>query len=502
MTASALTARTGTVVGDRFELTKFIAAGGMGEIWAARDLRLGRRVAVKLLPGEFADTKEFRDRFRAEARAIASINHPNVVSVFDFGEGQGPDGVWTAYLVMELVAGPPLSTLIGNRGPLPAGQVASIIEQAAAGLAAAHARGLVHRDVKPGNLLVAADGTVKVTDFGIAAAADPAAAATGTVVGTAQYLSPEQAAGQPAGPRSDLYSLGVVAFTALTGGPPFDRPTEMATALAHLRDETPPLPAGTPPLLAELVRGLLAKDPADRPATAAEVARLAAAAMPTSPPRVPQQVPPPVAPAAGVIAATRSGGDHRRAVITKAGALRVGAVALMTSCALVGLAASAGGAPTQVDVPRLTGEQLTQAQAALARAGLAATVRTVDVAEVPAGVVVGERPGSGWRVSRGSSVQLTVASGRVRVDATDYVGQPYGDAVSRLSAAGLLPVEQFVTSAEPSGTVLSVSPAGEISVGSEVTIAVALPAPVALAPPSPPASPRHDGRPTRHGNDH
>ncbi len=259
----------------RYRLDRRIATGGMGEVWQATDAVLGREVAVKVLKREYADDATFRSRFETEARNAAALHHPNVASVFDFGERPADDGDGPPqpYLVMELVRGEPLSALLRGGEPMPAETAADLVGQAADGIAAAHALGIVHRDVKPANLLVTPDGTVKITDFGIARAADAVALTqTGQVIGTPQYLSPEQAEGKPATQASDIYSLGVVLYECLAGRRPFDADSSIATALAHVRSEPPPLPDDVPAHLRETVAVALAKDPAARFTSAAAFA--------------------------------------------------------------------------------------------------------------------------------------------------------------------------------------------------------------------------------------
>lgn len=258
----------GTVLGGRYTLTQRIAVGGMGEVWASTDTILGRSVAVKLLHPGLSTEGDFVERFRAEARHTASLHHPNIATVFDFGEDEG-----TAYLVMELVLGQPLSQVIAERAPLSAPETAAIMAQAATALEAAHQGGVIHRDVKPANILITPEGTAKLTDFGISLAlASAPLTQIGEVLGTAQYLSPEQALGQSATTASDIYSLGVVGYEMLTGQRPFDSATVAATALAHVNQPPPPLPDTVPAGIRDVINASLAKDPAARPASAVAVA--------------------------------------------------------------------------------------------------------------------------------------------------------------------------------------------------------------------------------------
>ena len=258
----------GVVLAGRYRLDQPIAAGAVGEVWRGLDVMLGRPVAVKLLRAGYAQHADTLARFRAEARHAGSLSHPGIAHVYDYGELDPPH---PPFLVMELVDGPSLAGLLAD-GPLDAARVMDVVAQAAAGLHAAHRAGLVHRDIKPGNLLVGRDGVVKITDFGIAHAAGSAPLTrTGTLIGTPAYLAPERVAGAPATPASDLYSLGVVAYECLAGAAPFSGiPVEVA--LAHRDRPLPPLPAPVPGEVAALVTRLAAKDPAARPASAGQVA--------------------------------------------------------------------------------------------------------------------------------------------------------------------------------------------------------------------------------------
>ncbi|WP_066300498.1 protein kinase domain-containing protein [Arthrobacter luteolus] len=264
---------SGITLGGRFQLTDRIAIGGMGEVWKARDLVLGRIVAIKILKEEYTGDPGFLNRFRAEARHTALLNHEGIANVFDYGEEEG-----SAYLVMELVPGQPLSSIIEREKVLSPDRTLSIIGQTATALAVAHRQGLVHRDVKPGNLLIMPDGRVKITDFGIARLADQVPlTATGQVMGTAQYLAPEQATGQQATGSSDIYALGVIGYELLAGTRPFSGESQIAIALAQVNDTPPPLPESIPAPVRALIMSMLAKDPADRPADAEALARAVAA---------------------------------------------------------------------------------------------------------------------------------------------------------------------------------------------------------------------------------
>ncbi len=262
---------TDYVLDDRYTLIERIATGGMGEVWRGADQILGRQVAIKMLAAVHAGDEQFRARFRAEARYASSLAHPGITRVFDYGEHSPLGG---PYLVMELVDGQPLSEILERYGRLEPYVVLDIVAQAARALDAAHRAGIVHRDIKPGNLLIMADGTTKITDFGIAKATlqDLSLTATGIVMGTALYVSPEQATGQPLTGSSDVYSLGVVAYECLAGDPPFVAEQPLAIAIMHKHDPVPPLPDDVPRPVADLVYAMLAKNPEDRPESARHVA--------------------------------------------------------------------------------------------------------------------------------------------------------------------------------------------------------------------------------------
>ena len=260
----------GLHLGNRYRLVRRIAVGGMGEVWVAADDALGREVAVKVLRSEYAGNEDFLNRLRTEARNSAALSHPNIAQMYDYGE-QDRSG----YLVMELVVGEPMADLLEREPVLPPSRLLPILSQTARALHAAHVAGVVHRDVKPGNILIDRTGTVKITDFGVSLAANQVPmTATGMVMGTAQYLSPEQAVGQAATGASDVYALGIVAYESVVGNRPFTGSTPVDIAVAHVNEPVPPLPSSIDPELAELVMTMLAKDPLARPPSAAALAQV------------------------------------------------------------------------------------------------------------------------------------------------------------------------------------------------------------------------------------
>ncbi|MET8152850.1 serine/threonine-protein kinase [Actinoplanes sp. NPDC049668] len=270
----------GVTLGGRYRLDERIAGGGMGDVWRGTDEVLGRTVAVKILLPALLDEPGFAERFRGEARTMATINHPGVVDVYDYGSDQQ-----LAFLVMEYVEGDALSRTLSRVGRLTPARTMALVAQAADALQAAHANGIVHRDVKPGNLLVRPNGTLVLTDFGIARSALVGQlTVAGSVLGTASYISPEQASGAVATAASDVYALGVVAYQCLSGHRPFDGSTPIEIAMKHVRDTPRPLPADIPPAVRAIVDRALAKDPGARWPTAsamAAVARQAASSLTT-----------------------------------------------------------------------------------------------------------------------------------------------------------------------------------------------------------------------------
>jgi len=456
-------------IAGRYALEERIATGGMGEVWRARDTVLDRRVAVKVLKSEYAADPKFLDRFRAEAKHAAGLSHPGIASVFDYGEIGD-----MAFLVMEYVDGEPLSALLARVGRLPADRTLDIVGQAALALQAAHDAGVVHRDVKPGNLLVRPDGVVKVTDFGIARVVDAAPVTqTGMVVGTAAYLSPEQAAGRPITPASDIYSLGVVSYECLTGERPFAGDSAVAIAMAHVSTPPPPLPKDTPPIVADLVDRSLEKQPERRPTSAGDFGRtaLALAATLRQGSGDTRLLTAPY-PTAAEPSAPRPVSDAERRRLRNI-FIAIGAAVVIVGFVL--LHSCAGGAQ-QVTMPPVTGESYDTAAKALHALGLNATRRVIHDAGHPAGLVLKQSVARGTRIGSGSSVTLTVASGprAETVDPTDYVGKPAADVTAALRAKNLVVTTKTTETKDVApGTVVSVAPGGTLHEGDTVTVTVA-----------------------------
>jgi serine/threonine-protein kinase len=416
------------LLADRYRLLERIAVGGMGEVWRADDVVLSRQVAVKTLRSEYSSERD-RARFRAEARHAARLAHPGIASVYDFGESH--DRAW---LVMELIDGEPLSHLLHREAPLPVERTLDIVSQTAVALHAAHLGGVVHRDVKPGNLLLRPDGVLKVTDFGIASAADaPSLTQTGLVVGTAYYLSPEQAAGRSGSPASDLYSLGVVAYECLTGNRPFRGDSAVSVALAHLHETAPDLPESVPPAVRDLVMRALAKRPEDRFPDAAAMAATAAALR------------------SGTAGVPPAGSSRHEPVGTPQGL----------------------PATERVPVPDRHGgsARLPGSGRRSARAAVSSTLVLLVALAGGAGV-------RALLTDEGSSTSgtTTAPAADSRTVALDgYAGRAGEEVRAELAGLGLLPRLAYDGVGYPVGTVSAVDPGGDVEVGSEVVVHVVPP---------------------------
>ena len=439
-----------TTLADRYLLLDRIATGGMGEVWRARDEVLSRTVAVKVLKAEYAADPSFLERFRAEARHTAALSHPGIANTFDYGEAPpAGGGDPLPFLVMELVDGEPLSALIAREAPLPPDRTLDIVGQAALALQAAHDAGVVHRDVKPGNLLIRPDGVVKVTDFGIARAVDAAPVTqTGMVVGTAAYLSPEQAAGKPITPASDIYGLGVVAYECLTARRPFDDASPVAVAMAHINSQPPALPKNVPPLVADFVNRALDKDPSRRQPSAGDFGRTALALATTlrgadtsdgfrdEPAHPPTKL---LTAAAPATAANDDEERERRRIRNIF--IAVGAVVVLLGFLLLH---SCGAGPSNGATPKT-------------------------------------KP----------STRVTPTATPFVVREAAYLGRPATVVRAELAKAGFNVTQTSVTSDRAAGSVVAVSPTGAVPPGGTITLTVAKAAP--KPPPAPTGKPKHGG---------
>jgi serine/threonine-protein kinase len=407
------------MLGSRYRLGEQIGAGGMARVYRAEDTRLDRTVAVKILSAQFADDPSFVDRFRREAQTAAKLNHPNVVGVYDNGAEDG-----TNYIVMEFVEGRTLAEFLSGGGRLSPTKSVEVAEAVCAALAYAHERGVVHRDIKPGNIMVTRDGLVKVMDFGIARLTTTAetVAQTAAVLGTAAYLSPEQAQGQGVDGRSDIYSLGCVLFELLTGSAPFSGDTAMAVAMKHIQD-APPVPSKVnseiTPQMDAVVMKALAKNRDNRYQNAEEfredLERLRRGELVSATPimAAPTQVidrRPPAHP--GEATAVLPPGEEEGRKWWVAALIIAGILAILAGGAYLLANALLSDAGRRVDVPNVVGRTLEEAQAELADRGLrvAPEVRSERQAGADPGTVIAQDPEEGESVPRGSEVTLTVAS--------------------------------------------------------------------------------------------
>jgi beta-lactam-binding protein with PASTA domain len=448
-----------TIVDGRYRVQSRLGSGGMAEVWSAADSQLGRRVALKLLASRFAADAAFRERFRREASAAAAMQHPNIVSIYDRGEWDG-----TSYIAMELVDGRTLKQLIQERGPLGPGPATDLAIEILKALRYAHKRGIVHRDIKPQNVLIDAEGAVKVADFGIAHAGASDMTETGAIVGTVQYISPEQAQGRPVSPRSDLYSVGVVLYELLTGQVPFDGEAPVSIALKQVSQ--PPVPPaqlepGIPPALEHVVMRALEKDPARRFGDADEFIAALERARRTPPVRQVVMDPTPGEPWAPVDEEDRGS--------------RWWAWLLV----LLVLAAAAAGAyfllaGKKVDVPSVVGKTTSEAADVLHRRGL--EVNFVNqVSQRKRGEVISQDPKAGSRAKEGSTVTARVSAGPGTAPVPQVEGRSQADAEDALKAAGFEPkVKHAYSDSVAKGKVISSSPAEgqEITKGRVVTLTV------------------------------
>jgi len=448
-----------TMIDGRYRALKRLGAGGMAEVWCAEDEVLGRRVAVKLLGGRYVTDPEFHERFRREAQAAAGLTHPNIVGIFDRSEWEG-----TPYIAMELVDGQTLKELVTERGPLPPHVAVGLVEQVLRALAYAHRRGIVHRDIKPQNVILDPEGEAKVADFGIARAGDSQMTQTGAIVGTVQYLSPEQANGHPVDRRSDLYSAGIVLYELLTGHVPFDGEAPVSIALKHVNERPVPpgqLRPGIPPALEAVVLRSLEKDPNLRFQSAEEF--IAALEQARRAPTRPIVVDP------GPVEPWVEEEERRsRAWLWALGALVVAALVVGGYFLLAG-----GG--EKVTVPNLVGRNADDAIAILQRRGLEPDIENVVSDKVDRDEVISQNPEAGDEVREGASVEIRVSAGPEQVTVPAVVGQSQDDAEQALEDAGFKSkVERAYSDSVPEGEVISASPepGRAVSKGRTVTLTV------------------------------
>lgn len=475
----------GLTFGGRYELQSRIAIGGMGEVWQATDLVIGRQVAIKILKDEYLGDPGFLERFRAEARHAALVNHEGIANVFDYGEEEG-----SAYLVMELVPGEALSTILEREHVLSTDKVLDIVAQTAAALQAAHAAGLVHRDIKPGNLLITPDGRVKITDFGIARIADQVPlTATGQVMGTVQYLSPEQASGHPASPTTDIYSLGIVAYEALAGRRPFTGESQVAIAMAQINETPPDLPVTVSEPVRNLVYACIAKNPADRPQSAAHLAR-AAQALRRGDVQGAAAAVPAVLGAAGATAATMlmpaaAGATAATTVLPSAAAGGVGAAGVSDAEALEEEPGGKKRSPWTWPLIVLI------AILAIVLIGTLIALALNQGNDNPPASTTSRPTSTSAPPTTQTPPPTSEAPQTIQVDRNAYIGMNVDEAAAQIEALGLPVVREAGAAATEPGlanTVSEVNPSGPVQPGTTITLTY-LTDPVApSAPSSPPTT--------------
>jgi len=476
-----------TLVDGRYKVLTRLGSGGMADVFCAEDQQLGRKVALKLLHRRFAADAEFVERFRREASAAAGLQHPNVVGVYDRGTWDG-----TYYIAMEYLPGRTLKDVIRQEAPLDPVRAIDLTTQILKAARFAHRRGIVHRDLKPHNVIVDDEDRVKVTDFGIARAGASDMTETGSIMGTAQYLSPEQAQGHAVSPASDLYAVGVILFELLTGHVPFDAESAVTIALKHVSEPPPPPSAfdpAVPPALETIVLWALAKDPAQRPAdadafiAALEEARdVVLAGETASGPRTAAfaAVPPATAATLAAAAAAYDPPPPAYAPYGEAERGRRRPPWWAWALALLALAAIALGAvlllaPDRATVPGVVGRDVQAATAALHRDGFEADV-VRERSGKPVDEVIAQDPAGGGEADQGSTVTLTVSSGPGEIPLPSVDGLGERKAIAALTNAGLQVdrVERQSDDNVPAGRVIRSSPAAGTTVerGSQVTLFV------------------------------
>jgi serine/threonine-protein kinase len=477
------------MLNGRYRVGSVLGRGGMAQVFKGTDTVLNRPVAIKVLSPQFAEDASFVHRFRREAQAAARMSHPNIVGIYDTGSDDG-----THYIVMEYIEGRTLADFLAGGGRLMPSRAFELGEAVCGALAYAHASGVVHRDIKPGNIMVTRGGEVKVMDFGIArVTSNETVTQTATVLGTASYLSPEQAQGQPVDERSDLYSLGVVLYEMLTGVPPFQGDSAVAVAYKHVQEQpTPPsrLNPEVTPEMDQVVMRALAKNPANRYGSAHELRDDLQRARTGQ--RV-QATPLLAGPAGGQTAVISRAEPERTAALPPTEAYEgyppeeprrrwwIGALVGLLILAVLGLGLWAfansilGDGGDTVEMPELYLLPLDEARQILDDLGLEAEIRRRPADNAPPNTVLDQDPLPGTEVEVGSTVTLFVSRGQVQFEVPNVVGLTEDEAVAAIESAGLVVGERTTQpSEEPEGTVISQDPAAgeQVPGGSEVNLVV------------------------------
>ncbi len=491
----------GALFAGRYRIIRRLGQGGMARVYLAQDESLHREVAIKVLADRHSDDPHFIERFQREARAAARLNHPNIVQVYDQSQGG------MSYIVQEYVEGETLKDLIRRESPLDPRRAITIALQILAALRVAHQQGVIHRDVKPQNILMQPDGKLKVADFGIASAGgDTEMTEAGSIVGTAQYLAPEQARGLPVGPPADLYALGIVLYEMLSGRVPFEGDSAVNVALRHVQEAPEPLTERNPLVpvaLESVVMRALAKDPRQRYQSADEMgieldqarqglpisdetavigAATLAMARPAPPTPAETMVAPPLPPREAGPPRTPANPNRRRLWILL---IVLGVVLLAIAAGVFAFTRgdTGGGTTTAtttttsalVEIPDLTGQTQAEATAALKALGLAVLITKQASADVPTGQVIAVRPNPGGRVPPGTTIELQISSGPNVVAIPSVQGSAVGTATAQLEALGLLvSTVEDVSDSVAEGNVISQAPSAgvEVKPGSTVTLTV------------------------------
>jgi serine/threonine-protein kinase len=447
----------GQIIGGRYEIIAKLGSGGMSHVYQALDTILNRIVTVKILRSDLAEDKDFVRRFQVEAQAVASLSHPNIVSIYDVGQENG-----LPYLVMEYVEGLTLKEIIQKEGPLSPAETVNLGVQVCAALAHAHEKGIIHRDIKSHNILVTPGGRVKVTDFGLARVLSvPSAtvAKSDTVMGSVHYLSPEQARGEETGPKSDLYSLGVVLYETVSGRLPFQGDNPVTVALKHVQCSPPALCKDNPAIpqrLEEIIFKAMAKDPSQRFQSAREMQQVLSEG--------------------SLLAGDSAGADELTRELRLPGRKRrLRPAALISLIVLLLLLAAGGGYAffkwyfpgVDVTVPQVTKMSQDQANSAILAAGLKPAVQTVDSDSVASGIVVNQDPVAGYVMKKGQIVRLSVSQGPSQVYLPDVTNYTLQTAQITLRNSGFTVKETYQPTNDPGtppGTVIAQVPKGDSNV--------------------------------------